>query len=537
MCNAKQFSVFDYFYALKKNVNMKQLFTLSLSLLILVTGFSQPKGKSTPKATTAATKKTTTVAPPQKAVSTIKTPKDESGGHDIRITLTPAKNQKVYLGCYYGKGNALIDSCILDDKSEGHFKGDKRLTGGIYFIVSDKYSIIFDLLVGDEQNFHIIGDTLNKSNNVVKGSLDNDIYKKHSERTSEIGRVINQLTNEYKESKNSKDSATAREKLKLKYKELDDSKDFVVKTYPNSLLATLLNAMRVPETPEIPYDSITKKYDSTYPYRFVKEHYFDDLVFADERLLRTPFFEKKIDDYLKYYVSPEADSIIPEIQYMLLSARESKEMYAYLLTKFTNKYINPEYMGQDKVFVKLFTDYYLTGDTTLLDTKSRKTIIDRGYSMMLNQLGSIAPSLDLTDTTGKVISLYSLKSKFTFIAYWDPTCGHCRTEIPVLDSIYKAKWKNMDVTIYSITSKDDLIPELKKFIKEKNLPKTWLYTYETKAAKEATEKAGVPNFRQAYDLNKTPIFYLLDADKRIIAKNLTIQQIDDLIMKKSKMTK
>jgi peroxiredoxin len=212
-------------------------------------------------------------------------------------------------------------------------------------------------------------------------------------------------------------------------------------------------------------------------------------------------------------------------------------MYAYLLTKFTNKYINPEYMGQDNVFVHLFTEYYLRGDTTVLDSKSRKTIIDRGYSMMLNQLGNIAPALDLTDTTGKIVSLYGIKSKFTLFAYWDPTCGHCRTELPVLDSFYRAKWKNEGVAVYSTISKDDLLPELKKFIKEKNLSSGWYYTYETKAAKEATEKAGLPNFRQGYDLNKTPIFYLLDADKRIIAKNLSIYQIDNLITSEIKKKK
>ena len=81
------------------------------------------------------------------------------------------------------------------------------------------------------------------------------------------------------------------------------------------------------------------------------------------------------------------------------------------------------------------------------------------------------------------------------------------------------------------------MPELKQFIREKNLPSTWHYTYETRAAKEATEKAGVPNFRQAYDLNKTPVFYLLDADTRIIGKNLSIHQIDDLISKKLKLNK
>jgi hypothetical protein len=40
--------------------------------------------------------------------------------------------------------------------------------------------------------------------------------------------------------------------------------------------------------------------------------------------------------------------------------------------------------------------------------------------------------------------------------------------------------------------------------------------------------------RQLYDVFKTPTFYLLDANKRIIAKNLTISQFDDFLKSKSK---
>ncbi len=509
-------------------VNMKKTFILSLSLLILITGLSQAKKTVGPQ-------QTTTKSAPKKAAA--QQPTISDGGHDISITLTPAKNQKVYLGCYYGKGKAIMDSCQLDAQCKGHFKGAKKLIGGIYFVVSQAYSIQFEVLVGDQQNFNIVGDTTQKDKFEITGSADNDLFKVYSKKTSEIGTVINNLSGTLKDAKTAEDSSKIRKEMKAKNDDLTKVRDDIINNSPNTLMSALLAAMRRPEAPEIPVDPITKKADSSYPYHFVKDHYWDDVVFADERLLRTPFFEPKIDEYLKYYVSPEADSIIPEIKFMLLSARDSKEMYAYLLTKFTNKYLNPEFMGQDKVFVHLFTDYYLHGDTTLLDSKSKKTIIDRGYSMMLNQLGSVAPPLDLTDTTGKVISLYSIKAKFTIFAYWDPTCGHCRQEIPVLDSIYRAKWKDLGIKVYSTISKDDLLPELKKFIQEKNLPKDWFYTYETKAAKEATEKAGVPNFRQGYDLNKTPIFYLLDADKRITGKNLTIHQIDDLISKKIKMTK
>jgi hypothetical protein len=40
--------------------------------------------------------------------------------------------------------------------------------------------------------------------------------------------------------------------------------------------------------------------------------------------------------------------------------------------------------------------------------------------------------------------------------------------------------------------------------------------------------------RQLYDVFKTPTYYLLDANKRIIAKNLSLQQFDDFLKSKAK---
>ena len=75
---------------------------------------------------------------------------------------------------------------------------------------------------------------------------------------------------------------------------------------------------------------------------------------------------------------------------------------------------------------------------------------------------------------------------------------------------------------------------LEKFIKEKNLSAEWIQAYETKEAKTAGEKAGLPNYRQLFDIYKTPTTYLLDKDKHIIAKQLSLEQFDDLIELKRK---
>lgn len=453
-------------------------------------------------------------------------------GHSIPITLTPLKNCTVYLGSYFGKGMTLVDSAKLNGQSQGRFVGSKKLTGGIYFVVSPNYAILFELLMDDQQQFSIVADTANKENARIIGSPDNDLFKQYAVFTNERGRFKAQLEDSYKSAATYADSNNLRNSILKIDSELDAYRSNVAAKYPNSLLTLLFNVMKRPSQPAMPI--VKGKVDSLYPFHYVKSHYWDDVLFNDNRLLRTPFFESKLDDYFKYYVSPEPDSIISDVKYMLLSARSGNEIYPYLLTKFTNKYMNPEFMGQDKVFVYLFENFYAKGDTNLLNPASRKTITERAYSLMANQLGLPAPVLDLTDTTGKKQSLYGIKAPFTVVAFWDPNCGHCKDEIPQLDSLYKAKWKAKGVAIYSVNIYENEVPAWKKFIAEKQLSKEWVHAYQTKEAKQQEEKAGVPNYRQLYDIFKTPTLYLLDSNKHIIAKQLSLEQFDKLMEAKQK---
>ena len=65
----------------------------------------------------------------------------------------------------------------------------------------------------------------------------------------------------------------------------------------------------------------------------------------------------------------------------------------------------------------------------------------------------------------------------------------------------------------------------------------WQHAYQTKAMIAADNAAQKPSFRQLYDVTSTPILYLLDKDKRIIGKKLTIQQMNELLEEKIKKNK
>lgn len=455
-------------------------------------------------------------------------------GYNIPITLTPLKNAWIYLGCHYGKYKNLVDSAYVNNKSEALFKGKEKLPGGIYFIVSPQKTMLFEFLMDGQQRFSIIADTAATDKAKVIGSNENTIFQDYTFFLSQKTPLLVGLQRQLGAATTASDSATIKSKLAIANGELQNYREKIMKEKPKSLLAALFNTMKKPEVPAMP-KMANGKVDSLYPYFYMKEHFWDEVDFADDRIVRTPFFEPKLEEYYKYYVDIDADSIINEVNIMLLSSRTGKEIFKYLLGKFTDKYINPEYMGQDKVFLFLFNNYFSKGDTTWLNAGQKKYIFDRAYSLMANQIGEQGWDISLKDSLGNAKNLHSFQAKYTFLLFWDPTCGHCKEMIPRIDSFYTAKWKALGVKIYAINTADETFDTWKKYVAEHNLQQ-WEHIYQPRAIRDEETKKGTPNFRQLYDVSQTPTYYLLDKDKRIIGKKLTLEQFDDVLKAKIKTT-
>ncbi|NDB36673.1 MAG: hypothetical protein EB023_15330 [Flavobacteriia bacterium] len=130
--------------------------------------------------------------------------------------------------------------------------------------------------------------------------------------------------------------------------------------------------------------------------------------------------------------------------------------------------------------------------------------------------------------------------------FWDPECGHCKTITPKLAKLYSEKMKARNVEVYAVgkaIGKD--FEAWKKFIRENNL--NFLNVAVTdnlyKIAKDKPESL-VPlypgdkdkpttleslNYQITYDVFSTPKVFILDKDKKIIAKSLSMSQIEDLL--------
>jgi thiol-disulfide isomerase/thioredoxin len=242
-----------------------------------------------------------------------------------------------------------------------------------------------------------------------------------------------------------------------------------------------------------------------------------------------------LDRYFNDVLPQHPDSLKLAAGEIIDASRTNPEMFKFILSTLTDKYVNPKFMGQDAVFVYLFEKYYITGQAdSWMNEKYRKFIFDRGYSLMANVIGNQGANFEFIDSSGKRSSLFAINGQYTVICFWDPTCSHCKEEVPKLDSLFQQKWKKQGIKLVGMMTEGGKEPWL-KFIREHNL-KDWVHVYQTQAMKDADYAAGKPGFRQLYDVYQTPMLYLLDKDKRIIAKKLTYQQLDELLEVKIKAT-
>lgn len=448
-------------------------------------------------------------------------------GYNIAVDLKPYRNTYVYLGYYYGDIRAVADSALLDDQSKGVFKGRDALPGGIYFVVSPGKQVLFELLIDKDQQFSISADSAQLPSGVVfTGSPENKAFQRYSAFAGNSGRSIQELNSQLSSAKTKKDTASILLKTKMLTAGLQQYRDSIMRSSPNSFLTLLFSAMNEPKIPPASQHP-GGKYDSNFVYEFFKQHYWDGISFSDNRLVRTPFFQPKLEKYFRDLVSPDPDSLIKEIDHMLLYSRTAKEMYKFLVVHFVQKYINPQYMGQDAVFVHLFEKYINTGKATFFTSQYKEFTTKRAYSLMANLIGRQAPQLEMIDTLDRPLPLYSVPAAFTVICFWDPNCSHCKETVPSVDSIFNAKWKNQGVAIYGVKT-DGSKAEWLKFIADHHLS-GWKHVYPSAAKEEEDMREQRPGYKQLYDVYQTPMLYLLDKDKRIIAKKLTYLQIDEVI--------
>lgn len=454
-------------------------------------------------------------------------------GYEIKVTLKPFTNGYLYLGHHFGSKQYIIDSAAINNKGEVVFSGKEKLFGGVYMVIYPRKNGWFEMLIDKQQHFSVIADTTDIiGKTVYSNSSDNDLFQHYQQTAQEKGKRIASLQTRLKEHPAGSDSEKMKSELTKLNADMQQYREQFIKAHPAHLLTAIFHILQEPKIPDAAGHP-GGKYDSLFAYQYYKQHFWDGVSFTDERLVRTPVFEPKLQRYFSNVLQQHPDTLSKAANKILDASISNKEMFKFILSTLTEKYINPAYMGQDAVFVNLFERYYAPGKADYwINDKYRKAVFDRAYSVMANLIGEKAADMNMVDTAGKPASLYSIKAPYIVICFWDPTCGHCQKEVPQLDSLYQHKWKDQGVKIYGVMTDGGKDAWL-KFIREHRL-KGWTHVYQLPEVKDAEYAANKPGYKQLYDVYQTPVLYLLDKDKHIVAKKLSHDQLDELLQVKLK---
>src|SRR5690606_16435464 len=97
------------------------------------------------------------------------------------------------------------------------------------------------------------------------------------------------------------------------------------------------------------------------------------------------------------------------------------------------KYQQPEIMGLDGLYVKLYDTYFATGEMDFWANASLKKNLKEHADRLRNSLvGMQAPNLIMQDSDFKLRSMYDIPNKYTILYIFDPDCGACKKETPKL---------------------------------------------------------------------------------------------------------
>jgi thiol-disulfide isomerase/thioredoxin len=457
--------------------------------------------------------------------------KDKPTGYQISVKIIAFSNDFIYLGKYLGANTMMVDTLTLDEKGNGVFEGDQKLKEGVYVLCNNQQKGITDFLVDSNQVFEIDIDNLNPQKPTTIKYINsplNSLFAEYANRSNELFYLRSLILDKIKYA----ESATSYEFQKNKLNDIDTQIVQYQRKFetdnPGSFCVTLLNAMKVPSLPD-PLKTPLNAADSTAAKKFTKDHYWDGVNFWDGRLARTPFLSEKIKSYYSDIVGYETKEVIANIDAMLGMASASDDMTQLIMSDLIQGTMNHRYKWDDSVFIHLFEKFIAPKTYDWMLETTRKVISEKAYFLMGKMVGSPAPEIELSDLYGNKSNLYSSKSNYTVLCFWDPTCHHCLETLPKMDSVYRNYWKKMGVKIFSVACEgNNTLHDWTSYI-ELNHLQEWTNVYCSSNDDRAQMEKGKKRYSELYDVWYFPSFFVLDEQKRFKAKKLSYPQLVDFL--------
>ncbi|MBK7109324.1 MAG: DUF5106 domain-containing protein [Bacteroidetes bacterium] len=437
----------------------------------------------------------------------------QSTGYEYKIQIKGMEDTVIFLGHHYGDRQYVIDTLATDNKGLAIAKGNTPLPGGIYLIVMPKLNNRFFEMIINEPSFSMSTDTADFAEKMkVTNSVENTIFYEDLNFLNTQRKLADPIKEQLKSAEpNSEEAIALKAELEKINNNVEAFRNNLIEKYPNTFYVKFIQSFQDPKIPPAPLN-VDGSVDSTFAYRWIRVHYFDNVDFNDERFLRTSLYTTKVNKYINSYVPRTPDSINVAVDFIAEKAMVNNEVYKFIIVSLLNDYANSKIMGMDGVYVHIVDTYYKTGKAPWLDDAALFRIVNQADRIRPTLIGKSAPQIMLQDTNKMDIPLYSIKSKYTMILFWDVDCSHCMKELPIIVEMYP-EFKAMGGEIYAVYSQEEWDKWI-EFLRKEKYP--WINVGNTSLKSD---------FQVKYNVDQTPIIFILDENKKIIAKKLGAEQV------------
>lgn len=433
--------------------------------------------------------------------------------YPMTLMLNNLADQTVNLGYSYGTKILLSEKIKLDAEGSGAYNGIDH--EGIYFLRLPDSSA-YEFIV-DRPGIYTIKSDDGKI--IIDGNPATEAYDRYLKSVRRELMQIDSLK---------KGMDTLRNKLHIKSLQtriaeskirIDSMTSALADQYRGSFLGSYARALIpvksssfLPNERKQAADSLNFR-KMLYLYR---AHYFNNIDFYDNRLIYTPVIEDKIFSYLDRLIPNTPDSLNKAIDLLLTKSSEPK-MTQYIATILLQKYHKERFSDTgEKVYIHLIQDFYLTGKAFWLSDKDTQLLAGELEKTEHIATGNIAPELILDDISGRKCSLYAVQSELIALIFWDFSCQDCRRIIQDFINLTK-KYFYLNMQVFSVYTGNDL--DVWKAWYYKKLPGSWINTYQDPDQPVSMQ----------YNITHVPAIFILDQNKVILKKNITIPELDEFL--------
>ena len=209
------------------------------------------------------------------------------------------------------------------------------------------------------------------------------------------------------------------------------------------------------------------------------EHYWDGFALNDKRIITYPLIDNKLEFYFNH-LPIDAAIINDEIDKLIAKTGDRDDVRDYLIWYFYKKYYSSDYMNLDDIYIHLVDDYFLKYDMDNISKRILEMMSDRADYLKNLKIGVRIPEIG---------NLYSIDSEYVIVFFYDKTCSRCTKEGKVLEEI-QTRHPGMAIFPVEINSTE------------------------------------IENLLFLYDIQTTPTIYVLDKQKKIIAKRIKVEDVE-----------